>query len=92
MRRHSLLSNPGGRPGSPYGAALTVAGGTYTFNTDEVSSDSQSLVLTKLGSVTVNVPISDGGLDLDAELVWRFGGSYGGEELETITASGHISA
>ena len=75
----------------PYGAALTIGGSTYTFDTAEVNSDSETLTRVLLGSITVSVPLANGQLDTDAEVVWRFGGSYGGEELETITASGHIS-
>ena len=76
----------------PYGAALTIGGETYTFDTAAVANDEPDIVRTELGSTSVTVQTDgDGGFDAEAGLAWRFGGSYGGEELEEITASGRIS-
>ena len=69
-----------------HGAVLSVARQRYEFDTQEVDYAGPVLGENELGELSVELE----GLSLPAEasVTWRFQGSYGGEELEEITASG----
>ena len=71
-----------------HGAVLSVGGQSYEFDTQEVDYAGPVLGENELGELSVELE----GLSLPAEasVTWRFQGSYGGEELEEITASGVI--
>ena len=71
-----------------HGAVLSVGGQSYEFDTQEVDYAGPGLGENELGELSVELE----GLSLPAEasVTWRFQGSYGGEELEEITASGMI--
>lgn len=70
------------------GAALTLGGETFEFDTEAVDFAGPGQGTSVLG--TLEAVIDGSILPAQAELSWHFQGSYGGEELEYITASGTI--
>lgn len=70
------------------GAALTLGGETFEFDTEAVDFAGSGQGTSVLG--TLEAVIDGSILPAQAELSWHFQGSYGGEELEYITASGTI--
>ena len=70
------------------GAALTLGGETFEFDTEAVDFAGPGQGTSVLG--TLEAVIDGSVMPAQAELSWHFQGSYGGEELEYITASGTI--
>ena len=70
------------------GAALTLGGEAFEFDTEAVDFAGPGQGTSVLG--TLEAVIDGSILPAQAELSWHFQGSYGGEELEYITASGTI--
>lgn len=70
------------------GAALTLGGEAFEFDTEAVDFAGPGQGTSVLG--TLEAVIDGSILPAQAELSWHFQGSYGGEELEEITASGVI--
>lgn len=70
------------------GAALTLGGEAFEFDTEAVDFAGPGQGTSVLG--TLEAVIDSSILPAQAELSWHFQGSYGGEELEYITASGTI--
>ena len=73
-----------------HGAVLSVGGQSYEFDTQEVDYAGPVLGENELGELSVSVELEGLSLPAEASVTWRFQGSYGGEELEEITASGVI--
>ena len=73
--------------GAWHAGSVTVGGQTYYFDTQAIEYDGPSLGTHELGSVT----ISGVSAPAQIEVGWHFQGTYGGTELDTITASGTIS-
>ncbi len=71
-----------------HGASLTIAGNTYTFDTDAIEYEGPGFGSNELGTLSVTLPA--GTLPGTATVVWRFQGSYGGETLDEISAVGEI--
>ena len=70
------------------GAALTLGGETFEFDTEAVDFAGPGQGTSVLG--TLEAVIDGSVLPAQVEHSWHFQGSYGGEELEYITASGTI--
>ena len=73
--------------GAWHAGSVTVGGQTYYFDTQAISYDGPGQGLNPLGSVTIQ-NVSAGSA---IEVAWHFRGTYGGVELETISASGTLS-
>ena len=72
--------------GAPNAGWVSVNGVEHFFNTQEINYEGPEQGRSPLGSVTIE------GVSAPAqiEVVWLFRGSYGGVELERISASGSI--
>ncbi len=70
------------------GVTVTLAGKDHSFTTSAISCDANRLTKSPLGSVTV-VTAADSSIPVSAR--WSFGGTYGGTELPTLTASGTVT-
>ena len=79
---YSLRAN-----GAWHGGWVTVGGQTYYFDTKDINYDGPGQGTNPLGSVTIS-GVNPG---VSVEVAWHFQGTYGGTELETITASGVIA-
>ena len=78
---HTLYSS-----GAPGAASVSVNGRTVYFDTEDIEFEGWGPVRNELGSVTVEGVTAPA----EVEVTWYFRGSYGGTELETITASGTV--
>ena len=67
-------------------ASVSVNGRTVYFDTEDIEFEGWGPVRNELGSVTVEGVTAPA----EVEVTWYFRGSYGGTELETITASGTV--
>ena len=76
-----------GANGAWHGGWVTVGGQTYYFDTKDINYDGPGQGTNPLGSVTIS-GVNPG---VSVEVAWHFQGTYGGTELETITASGVIA-
>ena len=65
---------------------LTVGGSTYSANSAAIHYDGEAMAATPIASFTLNAPASG----TPISLVWQYRGSYSGQELDEITASGTI--
>lgn len=70
--------------GTWHGATVTVAGQEQSLDTLDISYDGPGQGTNPLGSVSFTVDAAD---RVDISAAWRFAGTYGGKELETLTAS-----
>ncbi len=71
---------------------ITVNGQNYTADVAALQIDSTEEVTTPIGthSFTVDAP-KGSSTTVPVEVTWRFGGSYSGVTLETVTASGEVT-
>lgn len=72
----------------PGSITLTVNGAAYTLSSPDIAYDGQTLTVTPLCSKTVDVT---GLSEAEIAVSWSFRGSYGGVELEEISASSNVS-
>lgn len=70
------------------GASLEIGGASYEFDTSSVDYEGPGMGENELGELSVTLPADI--FPAAASVSWHFQGSYGGEELEFITASGTI--
>ena len=70
------------------GAVLSIGGETYEFDTEAVDFSGPGQGENPLGEI--DVTLDSASLPAEASVTWRFQGSYGGEELNEITATGTI--
>lgn len=81
---YSLYNN-----GAWHALSVQIGGSTYEFDTEGISCDGPGLETNELARGTIQ--LSSSAIPAAATVSWHFQGSYGGTELETITASGTIS-
>lgn len=72
---------------SYHSLVLTVNGQSYSADCPAIAYNGGDLTTTALHTFTLDAP--SGNLDIAA--VWNYRGSYSGEELERITASGTVN-
>lgn len=72
----------------PGALTLTVGSETYTFDTPSVSYDGHTQITTPFATKTVNIPA--GSVSVSAQ--WYYRGTYSGNYIESITASGTVNA
>ena len=77
------------RTGYGWGNSVQVGGSTYEFDTEAISCDGPGLETNELSTGTIQLSSSD--IPAAVTVNWHFQGSYGGTELETISASGTVS-
>ena len=73
--------------GAWHAGEVTVGGQTYYFDTQAIEYDGPGQGTNPLGSVTIN----NVSLGAAISVSWHFRGTYGGTELETITAAGSLA-
>ena len=81
---YSLYNN-----GAWHALSVQVGGSTYEFDTEAISCDGPGLETNELSTGTIQLSSSD--IPAAVTVNWHFQGSYGGTELETISASGTVS-
>ena len=73
----------------PGSISLTVGGETCTLDSPEISYGGEEAMTTLLASRSFEIPLdSSGKASPDIAVVWNYRGSYGGVELENISAIG----
>ena len=73
----------------PGSLTLTVNGESYVLDSPEIAYDGTEPVTTLLASRTVTIPLdTQGKAAAEIRVLWNYRGSYGGTELETISAAG----
>jgi hypothetical protein len=76
----------------PGSIALTVNGTSYTLGSPAVHYDGKTEISTPMASKSVSIPLdADGKASADIAVTWNYRGSYGGKELDTISATGTAS-
>jgi hypothetical protein len=71
------------------GVTVDFAGYTATCNTSSVQIAENNYTVSPLFYTTITVPLNTAGT---MNVSWRYGGSYGGTTLDTVTASGYVNA
>jgi hypothetical protein len=69
------------------GVTVDLAGYSATCNTSPIYIEENNYTVSPLFYTTVTVPLGTAG---DMSVSWRYGGSYGGTALDTVTASGYV--
>jgi hypothetical protein len=69
------------------GATVDFAGYSAVSNTSPIQIQENNYTVSPLFYTTVTVPLGTAG---DMSVSWRFGGSYGGTALDSVTASGYV--
>lgn len=72
----------------PNGGTLTIGGSSKSFTTESIDYDGDEQTAIPLFTHTVDVSLNGGSADVEISASWLFKGSYGGIEIETITAEG----
>ena len=72
-----------------HGLSVTIGGQTWEFDTKAIEYDGPGLGTNELAEGSVELSTSS--IPATATVNWHFQGSYGGTDLENITATGTIS-
>lgn len=78
----------GAVPGS---ISVSVGNNSASLNAPAVSYSGSGMISTACGSCSFTVPLSGGGFTGPLNVSWRFGGTYSGVSLNTVSCGGTVS-
>ena len=77
--------------GKSNGIAITINGCTYYLDSKDINYSGNEATFMQIGEYTVTVPAdSFNNGQLPVSISYSFGGTYGGQQIDTITADGSV--